>query len=114
MTNQERAEKKKEVELTALQKINTLQARLTTLSAQPVQVYWHDYFAMCRTSSGNWGRVTEIRNSDVHFKIGDKNYSIPLTWLSNHILDELWKAFLRECKEALSADRFAKETEGLI
>lgn len=115
MTNKERAEKKKEVELTTLQKITTLEARLTTLSAQPVAIYWRNPFAFCRVSSFPYhcGKVTTIRGTDIHFNIGSQDCGIPLTWLSEGILKQLWKAYKRECEETLPKERYEEVMKGL-
>jgi hypothetical protein len=114
MTNQERAEKTKEVELTTLQKICTLNARLTTETAQPVAIYWHHPFAMCFGETPHRvGYVWRIHATHVYFKIDDKIYSLPLTWLSESMLKDLWSAYKRECEETLPKERYKEVMKGL-
>ena len=115
MTNKERAEKKKEVELTTLQKICTLEARLTTLSAQPVAIYWKHPFAFGRISSFPYhcGQVTTIRGTELHFNIGGQDCGISLTCLNEDFLKQLWNAYKRECEETLPKKRYEEAIKGL-
>lgn len=115
MTNEEKTKKEKEAELTTLQKICTLEARLTTLSAQPVAIYWLHPFEIVHISTFPYqgGKVSIIRGTDVHFNIGGQDCCIPLTFLSERILKMLWNSYKRECEEHLTKERFQEAMKGL-
>lgn len=115
MTNEEKIKKEKEVKLTTLQKICTLETRLTTLSAQPVAIYWRHPFQIAHISTFPYcdGQVTTIRGTNVHFSIGGQDCHIPLTFLSEDILKLLWDTYQRECEEHLTKERFQEAMKGL-
>lgn len=114
MTNEEKIKKEKEVELTTLQKICTLETRLTTLSAQPVAIYWrHPFKIVFPFFPCSDGQVTTIRGTDVHFSIGGHDCYISLTFLSERILKMLWNSYKRECEETLTKERFQEAMKGL-
>jgi len=113
MTNKERAEKLKETELSTFQKITTLAGRI---AAKCAHVYWTHYFAMgIGDGMGHeGGKVFEIRGSELHGHINGNPYYLPLTWLSETYLKQLWTSYLKECEYSLTKEFYNEVTRGLL
>ena len=98
--------------MTTLEKIGNLEARL---AAKNIALYWIRQFAFGRQSAYPYqmGRVTQIRAGEVHFSLNATNSSIPLTWLHEYILLQLWDAYKLECREHFPHFLYEEIIDGL-
>lgn len=98
--------------MTLLEKFGELEARLT---AKSITIYWGHQFAFGMTSGFPYesGRVVQIRAGEIHVKVNDANFSVPLFWICESILNELWCAYKEECKESLPPATYKEIMRGL-
>lgn len=113
MTNEEKAKKLKETELSTFQKITTLAARI---AAKCAHVYWKSHFSMgfVEGYADECGKVFEIRGSSLHGTIKGVAFFLPLAWLSESYLKQLWTSYVKECEYNLTKECYNEVTRGLL